>query len=82
MKPQLDNYAREATTMLQKLIMLQSFSGEEHLRASYLSHYLASRQIDSMRVENNLIVKQPHFDSSKPTLMLNSPIDTVKPAQG
>lgn len=78
-----NNYRiNEATNLLRNLVSLPSFSGEENLRADYLVNYFSQRGIKVERIENNLIVKQPHFDSSKPTFMLNSHIDTVRPAKG
>lgn len=82
MKHLQSKYVDEATNLLRKLVSLQSFSGEEKLRADYLTNYLLERGIETERIANNIIVKQPHFDSSKPTFMLNSHIDTVKPAKG
>lgn len=68
--------------LLRKLVSLQSFSGEEHLRCDYLASYFHERKIATERVGNNLIVRQPHRDPSKPTLMLNSHLDTVRPNAG
>lgn len=82
MKNLLNKYVKEATTLLRQLVSLQSFSGEEHLRADYLSKYFSERGIETERIGNNTIVKQPHFDAAKPTFMLNSHIDTVCPAKG
>ena len=75
-------YVDGATLLLRKLVSLQSFSGEERLRADYLIKYFTELGIKTERIANNIIVKQPHFDESKPTFMLNSHIDTVKPAKG
>lgn len=75
-------YVDKATSLLRKLVSLQSFSGEEHIRANYLINYFSEREIETERIGNNIIVKQAHFDSLKPTFMLNSHIDTVKPANG
>ena len=82
MKQLQSKYVDEATSLLRKLVSLQSFSGEEHLRADYLTSYFSERGIQTERIINNIVVKQPHFDSSKPTFMLNSHIDTVRPAKG
>lgn len=82
MKQLQSKYLNEATALLRKLVSLQSFSGEEHLRADYLTNYFSERGVETERIANNIIVKQPHFHSSRPTLMLNSHIDTVKPAKG
>ena len=82
MKQLQSNYVKEATAMLRTLVSLQSFSGEEHLRADFLISYFSKRGIETERIGNNIIVKQPHFDASQPTFMLNSHIDTVRPAKG
>ena len=76
------NYVKEATALLRKLVSLPSFSGEEDLRVDYLTSYFSERGIETERIGNNIIVKQPHFDASKPTFMLNSHTDTVHPAKG
>ncbi len=76
------NYLNDALVLLRKLVWIQSFSGEEHLRADYLTNYFAEHGINIERIGNNIIVKQPHFDKTRPTFMLNSHIDTVQPANG
>lgn len=82
MKQLQSKYLNEAVALLRKLVSLQSFSGDEQVRADYLINYFSDRGIVTERVGNNIIVKQPHFNSSKPTFMLNSHIDTVRPAKG
>lgn len=76
------NYLNDALLLLRKLVSIQSFSGEEHLRADYLTNYFSERNITIERIGNNIIVNQQHFDETKPTFMLNSHIDTVQPAKG
>lgn len=76
------NCLSDTVKLLRKLVSIQSFSGEEHLRANYLTNFFSEHNINVERIGNNIIVKQPHFDSSKPTFMLNSHIDTVQPANG
>lgn len=78
----MDKYTQNAVGLLRKLISIQSFSGEEHLRSDFLASYLNERGIYSERIVNNLIVRQPDHDTSKPTLMLNSHLDTVRPGTG
>ena len=82
MKQLQNKYVDEATAMLRKLVSLQSFSGEEDLRVDYLTNYFSERDVETEHIGNNIIVKQPHFNSEKPTFMLNSHIDTVRPAKG
>ncbi len=66
--------------LLRKLISLPSFSGEEKERSDFLCSYFSEKGIKTERIDNNIIVRQPHHDGTKKTLMLNSHIDTVKPA--
>lgn len=82
MKQLQSKYVDEATNLLLKLVSIQSFSGGENLRADYLTNYFSERDISVERIENNILIKQPHFDEAKPTIMLNSHIDTVQPAKG
>jgi acetylornithine deacetylase len=69
-----------AVNLLRKLISLQAFSGEEQLRADFLSDFFTEKGISVERICNNLIIKQANFDASKKTMMLNSHLDTVKPS--
>jgi acetylornithine deacetylase len=71
-----------ATLLLRELVSIQSFSGEEHARAEYLTRFFSDREINTERTGNNLIVRNRHYNKSKPTLMLNSHLDTVRPAAG
>lgn len=75
-----NEYLHNSIEMLRRLISLKSFSGEENLRSDFLSYYFAEKGISVQRIVNNLMVRQPHHDEKKPTLMLNSHLDTVKPA--
>lgn len=59
---------------------MKSFSGEEKDRSDFLCGYLAEKGIKAESIGYNIIARQPHHDSTKQTLMLNSHIDTVKPA--
>lgn len=72
----------DAIVLLRKLVSLQSFSGEENLRADFLMQYFSELNIKTERIGNNIIVKQANFDAAKPTFMLNSHIDTVQPSKG
>lgn len=65
--------------MLRKLVSIPSFSGEEKERSDFLLQYFSDKGIETERIGHNIIVRQPHHDMSKQTLMLNSHIDTVRP---
>ncbi|WP_313380020.1 M20/M25/M40 family metallo-hydrolase [Proteiniphilum saccharofermentans] len=78
----MDTFTQNAVELLRKLVSIQSFSGEEHLRSNFLTEYFNEKGISTERIGNNLIVRQPHHDVSKPTLMMNSHLDTVRPNTG
>jgi acetylornithine deacetylase len=68
-----------ALELLKELIAIPSFSKEEHGTAGAISRFLAVRSIEHTWVGNNIYALNKHFDASKPTLLLNSHHDTVKP---
>jgi acetylornithine deacetylase len=72
----------DAVTLLKELISIPSFSREEHGTAGAISRFLALRSIEHSWVANNIYALNKHFDPSKPTLLLNSHHDTVKPNKG
>ena len=69
----------KAIELLKKLISTPSFSGEEDKTAQLLEEYFASNNIEFVRENNNVWAKNKFFDNSKPTILLNSHHDTVKP---
>lgn len=72
----------DAVTLLKELISIPSFSREEHGTAGAISRFFALRSIEHSWVANNIYALNRHFDPSKPTLLLNSHHDTVKPNKG
>ena len=71
-----------AIELLKKLVTIKSFSGEENDRVDFLVKYFNDREILVQRFANNIIFRQSWHDNSKPTLMLNSHLDTVMPVSG
>ncbi|HLP06245.1 MAG TPA: M20 family metallo-hydrolase [Paludibacter sp.] len=69
----------EAVGLLQQLISIPSFSKEEENVADFLERFIELKGYVISRAGNNLWLTSPGFDSSKPTVLLNSHIDTVKP---
>lgn len=69
----------DATQLLKQLIAIPSFSKEEHGTAMLLQQYLQSRDIRANRHMNNVWATNKYYDTSKPTILLNSHHDTVKP---
>ena len=71
-------YTSEAITLLQALIGIPSLSREEDTAADFLQNYIEESGIMTGRSGNNIWCISPMFDVNKPTILLNSHIDTVK----
>ena len=69
----------EAVQLLKELIQTPSFSKEEDATAGIISRFLALKGVASSRVGNNVYALNKDYDATKPTLLLNSHHDTVKP---
>ncbi|ADY28660.1 M20 family metallo-hydrolase [Cellulophaga lytica] len=69
----------KAINLLKELISIQSFSSEEDKTADAIENWFTSFNIPFTRDNNNVYAKNKHWDPSKPTLLLNSHHDTVKP---
>jgi len=80
MSKDLNILQKEAIEFLQELIKLPSFSKDEWQTASAITKYLAEKGLQVTRVSNNVLVSNKYFDDAKPTLLLNSHHDTVKPS--
>ncbi|MDO9152175.1 MAG: M20 family metallo-hydrolase [Paludibacter sp.] len=72
----------QATELLQKLIEIPSYSKEEVNVSDFLVSYIEAKGYAVSRKDNNIWLMSPGFDSSRPTILLNSHIDTVKPVTG
>ena len=75
-------YTQEALTLLHSLIGIPSVSREEEAAADFLQNYIEESGIMTGRSGNNIWCISPMFDINKPTILLNSHIDTVKPVNG
>jgi len=73
---------KEAISLLKQLIETQSFSSEEDQTALLIEAWFKENNIDYKRTKNNVWAINKYFDSNKPTLLLNSHHDTVKPNNG
>ena len=73
---------KEAIELLKKLIETPSFSSEEAQTATLIETWLNNYDIPCKRTNNNIWAINKYFDESKPTLLLNSHHDTVKPNNG
>jgi acetylornithine deacetylase len=72
----------EAIALLKRLIETQSFSSEEDQTALHIAEWFTTYQIPFKQNKNNIWATNKHFDDKKPTLLLNSHHDTVKPNNG
>ena len=72
--------AQEAIGLLDKLIATPSHSREESATADILEVFLRENGVDVQRIHNNVWAVCAGFDATKPTLLLNSHHDTVKPS--
>lgn len=68
-----------AVNLLRKLIATPSFSKEEERTAVLIEDFLKEKGIPFQRKKNNIWAFNQYFDESKPTVLLNSHHDTVKP---
>ena len=73
---------QEATILLKNIIAIPSFSKEEQKVTDLLERYIELQGYTVSRKDNNIWLMSPGFDSTRPTLLLCSHIDTVKPVAG
>ncbi|MCE7061721.1 M20 family metallo-hydrolase [Dyadobacter sp. CY343] len=76
---QIQVLSSEAIELLKSLIETPSFSKEETNTAQLLEDFFNKKNIPFERLKNNIWAKNLHFDEAKPTILLNSHHDTVKP---
>lgn len=75
----IEQLTKDAILLLKTLIETQSFSSEEEVTASHIEHWFQRYNIDFKRTKNNVWAVNKYFEEGKPTLLLNSHHDTVKP---
>lgn len=74
-----DFTAETPLELLTALLRIPAFSGEEAAKAAAWQAWLAAKGIAVNRLGNNLWCVNKYFDAQKPTILLNSHLDTVKP---
>ena len=82
MNPMIFELTQDAVQLLRDMISIESFSREEKNVADFLERYIESKGYVASRSGNNIWLMSPGFDTAKPTILLNSHIDTVKPVSG
>jgi len=75
----VDGLYDDAVWLLKALISTASYSKFEDGTAVVIKDFLEERNIESFRLMNNIWAVNKYFDPSKPTILLNSHHDTVKP---
>ena len=74
-----EQYVSDAVQLLKKLIATPSVSRNEKDAADIMEQTIRSYGFEPQREANNLWIIDLHYDESRPTLLLNAHIDTVKP---
>lgn len=75
----IQGLTQEAIGLLKQLIATPSLSKEEEKTADLIEQFLQSKGVTAFRFLNNVWAKNLYFSPEKPTLLLNSHHDTVKP---
>ena len=75
----INHLTHEATDLLIKMVSIPSVSREEKEVADFLEKVLSDYGLNPHRNGHNIWSICPTYDPSKPTLLLNAHIDTVKP---
>ena len=75
----INKLSEQAITLLKQLISIPSISGEEEQTAGVIKEFLENDGIRAKRLHNNIYAANFEFNPDKPTLLLNSHHDTIKP---
>lgn len=70
---------KDSLSLLKQLIQTPSFSCSEDETANIIGDFLEKKGVKYQRRKNNLWAKNRYFTPNKPTILLNSHHDTVKP---
>ena len=75
----IDVLTKEAIALLTDLISIESFSRNENKTGDRIENWFKNKNIPYKRVKNNIWGLNKYYNENKPTLLLNSHHDTVKP---
>ncbi|MDB4835542.1 M20 family metallo-hydrolase [Cyclobacteriaceae bacterium] len=78
----IDELFDKAVKLLSDLIATQSYSKEEAPTADIIEKFFVENNVKPNRLQNNVWASNVYFDEEKPTILLNSHHDTVKPNKG
>lgn len=74
-----NDYTNDAVELLKRLIATPSVSRDEGEVALIMEEAIGAWGFKTNRAGNNVWVVDPQYDESRPTVLLNAHIDTVKP---
>src|SRR4030095_8658885 len=72
----------DAIQLLKQLIATPSFSKEEDNSSAVIKNFLEKHEVKTEQLLYNIWAKNKYFNNTKPTILLNSHHDTVKPNKG
>jgi len=72
----------DAIGLLKQLIATPSFSKQEDNSSALIKSFLENNEVKTEQYLYNIWAKNKYFDTNKPTILLNSHHDTVKPNKG
>lgn len=78
----IENLGKKAFELLKTLIATPSVSRSEENAALLIEQALHEYGYETQRILNNVLCYGKHFSEEKPTILLNSHIDTVKAVSG
>lgn len=82
MNKELHILQTEAIDLLKQLIATPSFSKEEDNTSALIKNFLEKHLVKTEQYLYNVWARNKYFDPAKPTILLNSHHDTVKPNKG
>jgi len=82
MSNELEILQKDAIDLLKELIATPSFSKEEDNSSALIKNFLSKQGMQVEQYLYNVWAKNKYFDTTKPSILLNSHHDTVKPNKG
>src|SRR6185436_5871949 len=82
MSNELEILQKDAIALLKELIATPSFSKEEDNSSALIKNFLSKQGVQVEQYLYNVWAKNKYFDTTKPSILLNSHHDTVKPNKG
>jgi len=82
LKKTTEQLSENAVELLKNLVSTPSLSSEEDKTANFIENFLKDQGVQVNRKANNIWAYNQDFDTGKPSILLNSHHDTVKPNAG